>query len=382
MKYNLYKNPFFKVYAVVDNGYVKIKTEGVASPFLRPFVSNMLEYFDGVKPVKVENDYLIFSTWMPPIPSKPFSRLVSSQINARIGRNTPEQITISITEQCPNNCVHCALPDTNNKKSLEPDMVKDIIDQCLDMGSTFVIFDGGEPLVYDGLENLINHVDSTRAISGLFTSGVGLNRQKAEDLKKAGLDMLTVSLDSARENNHDMMRGREGVFKEAMSAIKNSLDAGLLVNMYVVLTKRNIDELYDFYELAYEMGVHELSFFEVVPTGRWIDHEAETLSHMDYERFDRFVKYANSIKGPRIFSVPHILEMTGCFAGKKWLHFTPEGDVYPCACMPLSYGNIYKNTIKEVWYRIQKETVFDADYCLMRDSEFRENYIGILESKK
>ncbi|MFP4655317.1 MAG: radical SAM/SPASM domain-containing protein [Methanohalobium sp.] len=382
MKYSLYSNPAFKVYAVVEDGYVRIKTEGFASPILKPIVSNMLGFFDGAKPAKVEDDHLIFSTWMPPIPSNAFSRLVSSQINAHFGRDTPEQVTISITEECPNKCVHCALPDTNNKKSLEPDKIKDVIDQCLQLGSTFIIFDGGEPLVYSGLEDLIQYVDSARAITGLFTSGVGLSKQRACDLKEAGLDMLTVSLDSAKEHNHDLMRGRKGVFEEAMSAIRNSLEAGLLVNIYVVLTKRNIDELYDFYELAYDMGVHELSFFEVVPTGRWIDHESETLSHLDYEKFDRFVKHADTIKGPRIFSVPHILEITGCFAGKKWLHVTPEGDVYPCACMPLPYGNIYKNSLKDVWDGLQKEKIFDANYCLMRNSEFREKYLGLSKPEK
>ncbi|MDP2217028.1 MAG: hypothetical protein Q8J68_07085 [Methanolobus sp.] len=52
------------------------------------------------------------------------------------------------------------------------------------------------------------------------------------------------------------MRGRLGVFREAMSAIHKGLDVGLLVNMYVVLSPRNICELDDFYSLAREAGVH------------------------------------------------------------------------------------------------------------------------------
>ena len=153
MKYYFYKNPFFKVYAEVEAGRVRMKTAGLAAPLLKPMVSEMLDIFDDTKPSKIEDDRLIFSTWMPPIPSTAFDRLVASQIHAIRGKMVPEQVTISVTEECPNKCIHCALPDTKNKLNLAPIMVKDVIDQSIGMGTTLIIFDGGEPLVYDGLED-------------------------------------------------------------------------------------------------------------------------------------------------------------------------------------------------------------------------------------
>ncbi|MDW7733622.1 MAG: radical SAM protein, partial [Methanolobus sp.] len=255
-KYYFYRNPFFKVYARIENNRVKMKTSGLASSIMGSFVSDMMEIFEDTKPARVEDDCLIYSTWMPPIPSKAFDRLVSSQMSAMRGKYIPEQITISITEECPNRCIHCALPDTKNKARLSPDIVKRIIDQTQDLGTTLIIFDGGEPLLYDGLEDLISYVDQSRAIPGLFTSGVGLTPERASSLKDAGLFMLSMSFDSANEAGHDFMRGRPGVFKEAVNAIKNGLDAGLLVGIYVVLSPRNIDELDSFYELAKELDVH------------------------------------------------------------------------------------------------------------------------------
>nr|QNO47900.1 hypothetical protein LLFONJKP_00021 [Methanosarcinales archaeon ANME-2c ERB4] len=61
---------------------------------------------------------------VPPIPGKAFDRLVKRQFNAKSGKNIPDQVTISITEDCPNRCTHCALPDTGNRTSLSPDEVK------------------------------------------------------------------------------------------------------------------------------------------------------------------------------------------------------------------------------------------------------------------
>ena len=377
MKYHLYKNPIFKVYAIVEDGRVRIKTSGIASSLMKPMVSGMLDIFDGEKPAKVEDGRLIFSTWMPPIPSTPFSRSVANQIKALRGSMVPEQVTISITEECPNNCIHCALPDTKNKDRLSSEMIMDVIDQSLDMGTTLIIFDGGEPLVYEGLEDLIRYVDTNRAVSAMFTSGVGLTLERARSLKDAGLYMVSVSFDSANEEGHDHMRGRVGVFNDAISAVRNLMDAGLLVNIYVVISPRNIDELDDFYTLACEMGVHELSFYEIVPTGRWIDHENEMLSPDDHQKLDDFVVRVDAMDGPRVFSIPHVMKTTGCFAGRKWLHVTPQGDVLPCACIPISFGNIHTDTLKNVWKKIRKDPVYNADSCLMRDAEFRTLHIDV-----
>lgn len=377
MKYHLYKNPFFKVYGIVEDGRVRIKTSGIASSLMKPMVSGMLDIFDGEKPAKVEDGRLIFSTWMPPIPSSPFSRSVANQIKALRGSMVPEQVTISITEECPNNCIHCALPDTKNKDRLSPEMIKDVIDQALDMGTTLIIFDGGEPLVYDGLDDLIRHVDANRAVSAMFTSGVGLTPQRASSLKEAGLYMVSVSFDSANEGGHDHMRGRVGVYKDAINAVKNSMNAGLLVNIYVVISPRNIDELDDFYTLACEMGVHELSFYEIVPTGRWIDHDNEILSPGDHRKLDDFVVRADAMDGPRVFSIPHVMKTTGCFAGRKWLHVTPQGDILPCACIPIPFGNIHTATLSSVWKKIRRDPVYNADSCLMRDAEFRTLHIDV-----
>ncbi|MBP2031331.1 MoaA/NifB/PqqE/SkfB family radical SAM enzyme [Methanohalophilus levihalophilus] len=375
MKYYFYRNPFFKVYATVEDGHVRMHTSGVASKPLKPVVSSFFDLFEGSKFAKILDNQLIFSTWMPPIPSKAFDRLVKSQMGSMRGKLVPEQVTISITEDCPNKCLHCALPDTKNKASLSPDAIKSAIDQCLDLGSTFIVFDGGEPLLYEGLEELISYVDREKAITGMFTSGVGFTPEKAQSLKAAGLDMLSVSLDSANEKGHDSMRGRSGVFNDAMNAIRYSLDAGLLVNIYVVLSPLNIHELEDFYNLATEMGVHEISFFEIVPTGRWIDHEKDVLSKQDLKRFDDFVEWANQREGPRVFPIPHVLRKLGCFAGRKWIHITPQGDVNPCACMPMIVGNIHQENISDIWKKLRSNPEFNAGSCLMRDDEFRDKYI-------
>ncbi|MDF1557530.1 MAG: radical SAM protein [ANME-2 cluster archaeon] len=384
-KFVIYSNLLFKVHASIDGGFVGTQTSGLAAPVLNHFLKNILNIFDGQIPVRVTDETLYFSTWMPPIPSQAYDRLVRSQAKNMIAQTlwklgipastNPEQVTISITEECPNRCIHCALPDTKHKTSLSIPTIKDIIDQSVDMGATQIIFDGGEPMVYEGLEELVAHVPAG-AISTVFTSGSGLTREKAQALADAGLYAVNISLDSPREDEHDRIRGREGVFKETMDAIRHSLKARLLVDIYVVAAPHNILDLDGFYDLAESAGVHELSFYEIVPTGRWFDREKDILSPEHHRLLDEFVERRSN--GPvKVFSIPHVMKTTGCFAGRRWLHVTPQGDVLPCACIPLPYGNIYDEPLKDIWQRIQRTGIYRSPTCLMRDDAFRTKYITV-----
>jgi MoaA/NifB/PqqE/SkfB family radical SAM enzyme len=202
-----------------------------------------------------------------------------------------------------------------------------------------------------------------RAISTLFTSGAGFTLSLAERLKDAGLYAVNVSLDSPLAEEHDAMRGREGVFSEAMQAVKNALQAGLLVDLYVVIRRENLCHLERFHQLARSLGAHELTFFEVVSTGRWSGREGLALTSAEHAHLAEFV---SSRGAPRIFSVPDAYRRFGCFAARSWMHVTPSGEVYPCSCYPESWGNIMKEPVKKIWQRMGRFPHKGEKICPMR----------------
>lgn len=346
-RYTLASNPLFRAEAAVEDGRVRLKAAGPLAHL--SFVKSALRIADGQIPVAAE-DRLYLSTWSPPIPSRAFDRLVKSYLKSSLGIRTPDQVTISITEECPNRCLHCALPDSGHHHRLEPEEVEDVVNQVLDLGTTLVIFDGGEPATYRELPDLVRCVDY-RAISTMFTSGAGFTERLARDLKEAGLYAVNVSLDSPREEEHDRMRGRSGTFQDAMRAVECALDAGLFVDLYAVLRRDNVFEIEEFHRLARKVGAHEMTFFEVVPVGRWADEKRSVLSEEDHALLDEFVSGASS---PRVFSVPAAFREFGCFAGRNWMHITPEGDVYPCACLPMAVGNVRREPVKRIWRKMAK----------------------------
>ncbi|KAF5410824.1 MAG: radical SAM protein [Euryarchaeota archaeon] len=376
----VYENPLLKLNVSVQDGRVQLDIEGALSLPAKPILKKINRVFADEKPILSGDDELIFSTWIPPIPGKAFDRMISAEIAALLKKRVPDQTSIGITMRCPNNCIHCGASDVTGGEELSRSEIEGVIDQALDLGTYLISFDGGEPMMRDDLPQVASYVDKEKAIATSFTSGYGLSESMARTLKNAGMYAVRVSLDGVDASSHDRMRGRTGAFADAISGIKNALEAKMLVDMFVVVSPENIDCLDDFYSLGCDLGVHEVSLYEIIAVGRWMDHEDEVITENDVRRITNFQKNINrQPDGPRVTAFPYFMgpDLFGCFAGRRWVHVTATGDVLPCAYTPLSFGNVRSEPLGTIWKRIGGHPAYkgSADYCMMRNPEFRERWI-------
>jgi len=374
------KKPLLRIEAFQEKRGIRLEGRGPAAPLARPILERMNRIFADEKPISAGPDRFIFSTWIPPAPSIAFERMLSAQVAALSRRPVPDQFSIAVMKACPNDCIHCSAPSRQGQ-ILESSLVKSALSQALDMGSYLITFDGGEPMLRHDLPELVSSVDA-RAVAASFTSGYHLSAERARELKQAGLYAVRISIDSPREEEHDRIRGRAGAYGDALSGVKNALEAGLLVDLFMVTSPHNIDLLEEAFSLASDLGVHELSLYEIVAVGRWATHESEVLSDSDVLRLERFHKDKNRSEGPRVTALPYLLgpEMFGCFAGRRWIHVDGDGEALPCAYMPLSFGNIRDKSLKEIWKDMTSYQWFQGRCsCQMKEPKFREAHRDILE---
>lgn len=375
------KKPLLKIEASAEGtgGGIQLSARGPAALLAKPIIEQINKVFASEKPISSGPDRFIFSTWIPPAPSLAFDRMLNAQVGAMIRRPVPDQFSIGVIKACPNDCLHCSAPSRQGE-ILSSDLIKGAISQALDMGSYLVTFDGGEPMLRKDLPDLVSSVDQ-RAIATSFTSGYHLTAELAKKLKEAGLYAVRISIDSPIEEEHDHFRGRKGAFQDALSGVRNALEAGLLVDLFMVTSPHNIDHLEEAFGLAAELGVHELSLYEIVAVGRWASHEDEVLGADEVARLERFHKEKNRMEGPRVSALPYLLspEMFGCFAGRRWIHVDSDGVALPCAYMPLGFGNIKEKSLVEIWREMTRYPWFKGRCsCQMRDPGFREAHKGIL----
>ena len=182
-----------------------------------------------------------------------------------------DYLRVSVTDRCNLRCKYC-MPACGINNKLHSDLlsfeeIAKIVRIGVSLGVDKVRLTGGEPLVRKDIVKLIeilSKIDGLNDIS-MTTNGT-LLKHNVEQLKKAGLKRLNISLDTLKEEKYrDVTRG--GELKDVKDAIRFCLEAGfspLKINM-LLLAGINDDEIIDFLKLTIDLPVH-VRFLEFMPT--------------------------------------------------------------------------------------------------------------------
>ncbi len=353
-------------------GGMRLTASGALSVACGPALKRINERLREEKPVRVDEDSVIASTWLPPIPSKVFNRLIRAEVSCALGKYVPETVSIELTRECKCNCEHCTVSEGEGEMST--DQIKGIIDQALDMGAFIITFTEGDPLLRDDIFELVEYVDKDKAIVNIFTPGTEMTPEKAAKLKDAGLHSLLISIYSTDPAKHNQTRRLEGAYNWAVDAIKMGLDAGLLVTMTTHISPARMHELPGLYEFAKELGVHEFSIWESVAkrAGDPVISEQDRQVILDMHHTRN-----QPGPGPRVFTSSFFEgEMLGCMAGRRWAHVCVDGGVKACPYMPFEFGNVLdENGLSGAWKTIRSLKDFKErrNLCMMQDPKFLIN---------
>lgn len=367
---NIFSIPGLSIDLKHMKGILQLEASGHLRAVCTPFLNKINACLKEEKPALVDEDRVIASTWLPPIPGKVFNRLLYAETQIALGKYVPETASFEITRECKCNCEHCVV--SGGEGDMDIDSIKRAIDEALDMGAFIITFTEGDPLLREEIFELIEYVDKDRAIVNIFTPGTEITPEVAKRLKDAGLHSLLVSVYSTDPKKHDLVRRLDNAYDMATAAIKCGLDAGLLVTMTTHVSPKNINELQEMYDLASELGVHEFSLWESVPK------QAGDAILSDDDRqviLDMYHRINTTKGGPRIFSNTFFEgQMLGCLAGQRWVHVCVDGSVKPCPYLPFEYGNIENDSLKSIWKKIRSYPQFKGErhVCLMHDPKFME----------
>lgn len=135
------------------------------------------------------------------------------------------------------------------------------------LGVEEVRLTGGEPLLRRGVAELVAGLDEIGFEDLAMTTNATLLGEHAPALRQAGLDRVTVSLDTLREDRFRRLTRRQGVDK-TLAGIDAAIAAGLpapKINT-VVMRGVNDDEILDLLAYAKRVGA-ELRFIEYMDVG-------------------------------------------------------------------------------------------------------------------
>jgi len=299
----------------------------------------------------------------------------------------PYHVEVEITLRCPLHCVHCSLRAGEEKTDLPYENYIELVEDCAELGVRIFDVIGGEPLARQDIYELLRFATDKIPKVIVNTSGYFLNKKIINNLKKARIKDIFVSLDGPDPEKHEMIRGNgRNLFQKTCEGIKLLVKEGFKTTVAFVVNKINYRDIPKMVELCSTLGVKNLFILGFIPTGRGAEQQKELLVPKDMlmETLTDLKRYENNGK-VRIMvdcsmdCVFYELWKNSCPAGADFVTVTVNGDVFPCGFLrensEFKLGNIKERRFSDIW----------GDFVTRGYEKFKknlENYYSSLDNSK
>lgn len=281
----------------------------------------------------------------------------------------PSHPVFEITTNCNLKCNGC---HANGGEKLYEEMTTDEAKKVIKGLSKIddfrmLVLTGGEPFLRKDFFTLVRYAKDLGFYPTIASNGTLLSKDIAKELKKAGITGMALSIDSVDPAKHDLLRGVEGSFDKVLDGIKILKEEGLYIQANVTLSKSNYSEIDELLKLSDSLNAHVILLYQFIPTGRGKDLYEVALNKDElYNVIEKTYSMQKNLK-PVIspiglpeywayvfskngnYSRSMKKYFPGCIAGKGMFYIKPNGDVWPCAFLPIKAGNVLEEDPYDIW---------------------------------
>jgi len=192
----------------------------------------------------------------------------------RLGRPL-ETLRISITDRCNFRCVYCMPKEVfgrdyqflERSALLSLEEIARVARVFAQLGVRRIRITGGEPLVRRNVEHLVALLKENDGLELALTTNGALLPQKAQALADAGLDRVTVSLDSVDDATFRALNDVDFPVQRVLDGIDAAAAAGLPVKVNAVVKRGVNDDGIPALAERFRGTGHTLRFIEYMDVG-------------------------------------------------------------------------------------------------------------------
>lgn len=277
-------------------------------------------------------------------------------------------VYLELTRACNLKCIHCLNNSgIKQKDELTKDELLKLIKKLSSLGVQEIRFTGGEPLLFNGIYDLIKFATEEGICTSLGTNGTLITKEVAKELKESGLKKVVVSIDGNKKT-HDKIRGKKN-YQKAMHGLKYLQKNGINVRVNSVIMKSNMD---DVIKLAKKMSRKKITIFirRFISSGRGKELENNMLNKKDYNyvrnKLQKELTKKTYVNGHYLRNDEGVnsriklpFEIRGCKAGQRAITILPNGDINLCGFLAAQdfpkVGNIKElDDFLDFWILINK----------------------------
>ena len=266
------------------------------------------------------------------------------------GQNIPVFLIASITSSCNLHCTGCysrannACSDDEPQNQLSDDDWHNIFKQAKDLGISFIVLAGGEPLLRQDV--LIKASEMGEILFPVFTNGTLLDEKNLE-LFDENRNLVPIISIEGDQDVTDLRRGA-GVYNHIVNVMELMKDNNIIFGTSLTFTKRNISSLVsnEYIDKLHDFGCKVVFFIEYVP----LNEDTTDLAPTDSERellFNEINRLRREYDDMLFLSFPGDEKTSGgCLAaGRGFFHINSNGGAEPCPASPYSDINVKESSL-------------------------------------
>lgn len=249
---------------------------------------------------------------------------------------------VEVTSCCNLRCVHCYAEAVGKAgKDLSDEALKKMIDEAAALGCRKIQFTGGEPVLRDNLQELVEHAKTKGFTSiEIFTNGTLLTEPLIQFFSKERIS-VAVSIYSYKPETHDSITGMPGSFERTLTNLKLLLAYEVSTRCALVALKQNENDLKRTSHFLSQIGVLTGPPDPVRPSGR-----GKKLKNWP-EKYRLFSMQTRPTFSVSRTSCEKNRHWNSCWFGKAAV--TSRGDVLPCVfARDQIAGNIKQKNLSEI----------------------------------
>lgn len=275
----------------------------------------------------------------------------------------PISLIWELTGKCLSNCIYCSggFPKKTAEMTTEQRMC--LADELIDMKIFMISLSGGDPLLCDDLEILVEKFTKAQIPTMICTPGLAIDETMMERLCKNPLVAFNVSLDSIHPEINDFQRGRKGACEQALkliSLIDRYGQGRNFTSVEMVVTRKNYGEIKPLIQEMTEHCVNEIRIQPVISMNEETYEKGLALSSDDPRELKSEVsrvvsELSSNENANEILCVRYVDQsravIKGIKTGMNWGGIiSPEGDLQLSGYIPYIYGNLFDYAnFKEAW---------------------------------
>jgi heme b synthase len=281
-----------------------------------------------------------------------------------------------VTRSCNLSCAHCRASSDLGPypRELDTSKAKEVLDQIREVGEPIVILTGGEPLLREDIFVLADYGTKIGLRMVMGTNGTLITPEITRKMADSGIKRVSISLDGATKEKHDLFRHVNGAFDRAVRGISYLKEQEIEFQINTTITKHNLSELENILGLAVSLGAIAHHIFLLVPTGRAQEIKDQGLDALEYEdtlrwfykqqgsvplqlkatcapQYYRIIRQEAHSAGQKVDRKTYGLDAVtrGCLAGISYCFISNDGVIQPCGYLELNSGDLRESTFYDIW---------------------------------